>query len=115
MALRNAMLIDSTRWRRMSWNRIRSGNFKPRALASSITSVRSTAAPVSRNGLATTRPASLMSKYFAPQLWMLYKLRACWMSQFWVGSVGLLIAIDSLKANYRTLRQEYNTRNEKDF
>ena len=54
-----------------------SGNFsEPRALASSTTSVMSTGAPASCNGVATTRPASLMSKYFAPQRWMLYKLRA---------------------------------------
>jgi len=40
---------------------ISNGNFRPRPLASSITSVMSTDAPASCNGSATTRPASLMS------------------------------------------------------
>jgi len=71
MELWNDLLIASTRCRRISWNRMSSGNFSPRLFASSITSAISTAAPASCNGRATTRPASLMSKYFAPQRWML--------------------------------------------
>src|SRR6266446_3316524 len=106
------MLMDSTRWRRMSWNRINNGNFNPRALASSITSVISTDAPVSRKGLAMTRPASLISKYFAPQRWMLYRFRALSMSHGSLESDGLLISISSTRPHYRTLRVEYNRGNE---
>src|SRR5207249_342901 len=51
----------------MSWKRMSSGNFSPRALASSTTSLSSTAAPASCSGVATTWPASLMSKYVARQ------------------------------------------------
>src|SRR5512144_27552 len=95
----------------MSWNRIRIGHFKPRLFASSITSVRSTEAPASCNGLATTWPASLMSKYFAPQRWMLYRLRDAWTFQAPLASVGLLI-FASTEAHYRRMRGEFNTWNE---
>ena len=44
---------------------------KPRALASSMTSLISTLAPPSCNGEQITRPFSLMSKYFAPHRSML--------------------------------------------
>src|SRR5579859_5936731 len=91
MDARKARLMDSTRFRKMSWNRMSTGNFRPRPLASSITSVRSTEAPASCKGVATTWPASLMSKYFAPQRWTLYKLRAVWRSQGCRASFGLLI------------------------
>src|SRR5580658_9394336 len=88
-----AWLIDSTRSRKISWKRISTGNFRPRPLASSITSVRSTTAPLSPRGLATTCPASLMSKYLAPQRLILYKARAAWMSQEAGGEITWLISI----------------------
>ena len=53
----------------------------------------STGQPASCSGVATTWPASLMSKYFAPQRLMLYIERASWMSQGGGVSDGLLLLI----------------------
>src|SRR5476651_1731196 len=89
------------------------GNFNPRPFASSITSVKSTLAPASCNGLATTWPAALMSKYFAPQRVMLYSVRAASMSHGGAASVGLLISVNSNEANYKKPHAESNKRNEK--
>src|SRR6266568_5603754 len=65
--------------------------------------------------MARTRPASLISKYFAPQRWMLYRLRACWMLQAPLASVELLISNTSNRSDYRTLPVDFNTENEKLF
>src|SRR5262249_37762984 len=72
----------------------------------------STDAPASCCGRATTCPASLMSKYFAPQRWMLYRERAAWMSQDSLASVGLLINLVETDAHYRRMRREFNRLNE---
>src|SRR4051812_13688552 len=77
-----------------------------------MTSVMSTEAPASCNGRATTCPASLMSKYLAPQRWMLYRVRAAWMSQDSLASLGLLIKLFETEAHYRRMRREFNRLNE---
>src|SRR5688572_23315445 len=86
---------------------MRTGNFSPRALASSTTSVMSTSMPPSCSGRATTCPSSLMSKYFAPQRSMLYSARADWMLQSPPELVLPLISMQCVR-DYMTAAREYN-------